>query len=245
MSTYDFSTLYTTLPHNLIKEKLTELIEQTCNREGSLYLACNDKNAFFTSEQPKRYKLWLCQKMCDALHYLLDNIFIRFGSKLYRQIIGIPMGTNCAPLVADLFLFFFYERDFMLSLSDNNQTDIIEAFYSTSRYLDDLLNIDNPYFEQMVDQIYPTELQLNKANSSDTEAPFLDLNLSITNGIVSFNFEIVNFPFLDGDVPRSPSFGVYISQLIRFARVCSNVDDFNNKNLFLTAKLLKQGYRYH
>ena len=173
--------------------------------------------------------------MCDAFHYLLDNIFIRFGSKLYRQIVSIPMGTYCASLVADLFC---YERDFMLSLYDNNQTDIIEAFNSTSRYLDDLLNIDNPYFEQMVGQIYPTELQLNKPNSSDTEAPFLDLNLSITNGIVSskiydkrddFNFEIVNFPFLDGDVPCSPSYGVYISQLIRFARVCSNFDDFLNK----------------
>ena len=148
------------------------------------------------------------------------------------------MGTNCAPLVADLFLL-CYERDFMLSLSDNNQYDIIEAFNSTSRYLDDLLNIDNPYFEQMVGQIYPTELQLNKANSSDTEVPFLDLNLSITNGKVSskiydklndFNFETVNFSFLDGDVPRSPSYCVYISQLIRFSRVCSIVDDFNNRS---------------
>ena len=91
----------------------------------------------------------------------------------------------------------------------------------------------------MVGQIYPTELQLNKANSSDTETSFLDLNLSITNGIVSskmydkqddFNFEIVNFPFLGGDVSRSPSYGVYISQLIRFARACSNVEDFNNIN---------------
>ena len=99
--------------------------------------------------------------MCDALHYLLDNIFIRYGSKLYRQIVGIPMGTNCAPLVADLFLF-CYEREFMLFLSDNSQADIIEAFNSTSRYLDDLLNIDNPYFEQMVGQIYPTELQLRQ-----------------------------------------------------------------------------------
>ena len=150
--------------------------------------------------------------MCDALHYLLDSIFIRFGLKLYRQIVVIPMGTNCAPLVAYLFLF-CYERDFMLSLSGNNQTDIIESFNSTSRYLDDLLNIDNPYSEQMVGQIYPTELQLNKANSSDTEAPFFYLNLSITNGIVStkiydkqddFNFEKVIFPFLDGDVPCSP-----------------------------------------
>ena len=122
--------------------------------------------------------------MCDALHYLLNNKFIRFGSKLYKQIVGIPMGTNCAPLVADLFLF-CYERDFMFSLSDNNQTDIIEALNSTSRYLDDVLNTNNPYFEQMVGQIYPTELQLNKANTSDTEAPILDLNLSITNGIVS------------------------------------------------------------
>ena len=112
--------------------------------------------------------------MCDALHYLLDNIFIRIGYKLYRQIVGIPTGTNCALFVADLFLF-CYERDFMLSLSDNNQTDIIEAFNSTSRYLDDLLNIDNPYFEQMVGQIYPSELQLNKANSSDTEALISDI----------------------------------------------------------------------
>ena len=175
---------------------------------------------------------------------------------VYRALVtNIPniqnFGANCAPLVEDLFLF-GYERDFVLSLSDNNQTDIIEAFNSTSRYLDDLLNIDNPYFEQIVGQIYPTELQLKKANSSDTEAPFLDL--SITKCIASskiydkrddFNFEIVNSPFLDGNHPRSPSYGVYISQLIRFARVCSNVDDLNNRNLFLTAKLLKQGYRYH
>ena len=93
----------------------------------------------------------------------------------------------------------------------------------------------------MVGQIYPIELKLNKVNSSNTEAPFLDLNLYITNGRVSFtiydnrdslNFETVNFPFLDGDVPRSSSNGVYISQLIRFARVCSNIDYFNNRNLF-------------
>ena len=95
-------------------------------------MACNDKTAFFTSEKPKQYKLWLRQKMCDALHYLLDNIFIRFGSKYYSQIVGIPMETKCGPLVADLFLF-CYERDFTLSLSDTYQTDIIEAFNSTSR----------------------------------------------------------------------------------------------------------------
>ena len=63
--------------------------------------------------------------MCDALHYRLDNKYIRFGLKLYRQIVGIPMGTNCAPLDAYLFLF-CYERDFMLSLSDNNQLILLK-----------------------------------------------------------------------------------------------------------------------
>ena len=70
--------------------------------------------------------------MCEALTFLLDNIYIRFGSKFYRQIVGIPMATNCAPLIADLFLF-CYERDFMLSLSEDTQSDVIEAFNSTSR----------------------------------------------------------------------------------------------------------------
>ena len=94
------------------------------------------------------------------------------------------MGTNCAPLVADLFLF-CYERDFMMSLSDDKQADVIDVFNTTSRYLDDILNINNVYFDNMVSQIYPSELQLNKANASDTEAAFLDLHLSISNDIVS------------------------------------------------------------
>ena len=145
--------------------------------------------------------------MCEALPFLLDNIDIRFGSKSYRQIVGFPMGTNCAPLVADLFLF-CYERDFMLSLSEDNQSGVIEAFSSTSRYLDHLLNIDNNFFDGMVNRIYPSELQLNKANVSDTDASFLYLYLYISDGFVKtkmydkrddFDFDIVNFPFLDGD----------------------------------------------
>ena len=157
LSTYDFNTLYTTLPHNLIMKKLINVIETTFQREGTLYLARNDKIAFFTSDDQKRFKLWSCQNVCDASISLLDNIFIRFDTKLHRQIVGVPMGTYCAPLVADLFLF-CYERDFMMSLSDDTQADVIEAFKLTSRYLADLLNIDNPYFEGIDCQIYPAEL---------------------------------------------------------------------------------------
>ena len=81
------------------------------------------------------------------------------------------MGTNCAPLVADLFLF-CYERDFMMSHSGDEQAGVIDAFNTTFRYLDDILNINNVYFDNMVSRIYPSELQLNKANTSDTETAF-------------------------------------------------------------------------
>ena len=123
------------------------------------------------------------------------------------------MGTNCAPLAADLVLF-CYERDFMMSLSDDKQADVINAFNTTSLYLDDILNINNVYFDNIISQIYPSELQLNKAITPDAEAAFLDLHLSISNDIGStkiydkrdnLDFKIVNFPFLDGDVSRSTS----------------------------------------
>ena len=215
----------------------------------------NDRNALFTSENPKKYHSWSCQNVCDSLTFLLDNIFIRFGIKLFRQVVVIPMCINCAPLVEDLLLF-CYERDFMISHSDDKQADVIDAFNTTSRYLDDILNINinNVYFDNMVSQIYPSELHMNKVDTSDTKAACLDLHLSISNDIVStkiydkrddFYFEIVNFPFLDDDVPRSTSYGVYISQLIRFARASNNVANFKTRNKLLTQKLLKQGYWYH
>ena len=217
---------------------LINLIEWTFNRKGSPYITCNDRQAFFTSGDTKRYKLWSCQNVCEALIYLLDNIYIRFGTKLYRQIVGISMGTNCAPLVADLIC---YERDFMTSLSDVKQAEIIEAFKITSRYLDDLLNIDNPYSEGMVNRIYPPELRLNKTNTSDTGAPFLDLHLSISNGFVSskiydkredFDFDIVNFPFLDGDVQkkfkkivgRADFFDQFRKSIVRYKRIGYNIN---------------------
>ena len=131
-----------------------DTIERIFQREGSLYIAYNDRHAFCTSDAVKHFNLWSCQKVCEPLTFLIDNINIRFCSILYTQIVGILMGTNCASLVADLFLFYF-ERDIILFLSDDNQPEVIEAFNSTSRYLDDLLNTDNTFFDNMVNHIYP------------------------------------------------------------------------------------------
>ena len=126
-----------TFSARLIKDKLVDLINRISQRECSLFIACYDRHAFFTSDAVRNCNLWSCQKVYEVLTFLLDNICIRFGSKLYRQIVGSPIGTNCVPLVAD-FLLFCYERGFMLSLSDDNHSEVIEAFNSTSRYLKDL-----------------------------------------------------------------------------------------------------------
>ena len=125
----------------------------------SIEKALLTQNRIFTSV--KNLNAWSCQNVCDALTFLLDKFFIWFGTKLYTQVVGIPIGINWSPVVADLFLF-CYERDFMMALSDDKQADIIDTFKTTSRYLDDILSINNVYFDNMVSKIYPSEHQLIK-----------------------------------------------------------------------------------
>ena len=254
VESYDFSTLYTTLPHNLIKQKFTYLFKWTFEKSGCDYICCNSFKSFFSNDTYKNYTNFTCLECINALEFLLDNIFVRFGNTIYRQIIGIPMGTNCAPLIADLFLY-CYESQFMAKIyKDPNKEHLIDVFNNTYRYLDDILALNNPEFSNVMNEIYPKELQLNKANANNDHCPFLDLDITLSNGTLitkiydkrdDFSFPIVNFPFLDGDVPLAPSYGIYISQLVRYARVCSDVSDFNERNLCITEKLLQQGYRYH
>ena len=110
-----------------------------------LFLARNTERAFFTHDTVKHYTMWTFLDVCKSLSFIQDNIYVRFGDAVYRQVIGIPMGTKCAPLVADLFLY-GYERDFMLNLKSDTHSDIIEAFNNTSRYLYDIFNTDNPFY---------------------------------------------------------------------------------------------------
>ena len=249
-----FSTLYTTLPHDLIKKKLSSLIKWAFKKSGCEYICSNSFNSYFSISTHTKSVNWTCFDMITALEFLLDNIYVRFGNSVYRQIIGIPMGTNCAPLIADLFLY-CYESKFMTVINkDPSRQHLVSKFNNTFRYLDDILALNNDDFDKFIHEIYPRELTLNKANTNNQKCSFLDLNISIDNEKLhtkiydkrdDFSFPIVNYPFLDGDVPLAPSYGVYISQLVRFARVCNCVLDFNERNLFITQKMLNQGFRYH
>ena len=142
----------------------------------------------------------------------------------------------------------------MMSLSDDRRAGVIDAFNTTSRYLDDILNVGSVCFDGVVGRIYPSGLRLGGAGASGAGAAFLGLHLSVSGDVVStricggrddFGFGVVGFPFLDGGVPRSASCGVCVSRLVRFAGASGCVAGFGACGRLLAQGLLRQGYRYH
>ena len=140
VSSFDFSTLYTSLPHDLIKAKVLSLVKLCFNREWKTYFCTSDKMGVFSNKKYDSYACWTCTELCEAFTFRMENIYVQFDGMVYQQIVRIPMGTNCAPLIADLFLY-CYERDCMPNLQKSKRFDIIHKFNDTSRYLDDIFTI--------------------------------------------------------------------------------------------------------
>ena len=185
------------------------------------------------------------------LEFLVDNIFVVFAGKVFQQIVGILMGTNCAPLLADIFLY-SYEAELIQSLLSTGRKQLASLFNFTYRYIDNVLSINNAEFENYLGQMYPVELEIKDTIGSNTSASYLDLLLSIgRDGQIhtsmydkrhDFNFHVTNFPFLSSNIPTSPTYGVFISQLIRHARACSSYGYFILRATRLSNKLLEQRY---
>ena len=181
------------------------------------------------------------------MEYLIDNIYVSIGNRVYRQCVGIPMGTDCAPLLANLCLF-YYKYKYMKNLIKDNII-LAKKFNNTMRYIDDLLTLNNTQFDAAIQDIhvYPQELQLKKTTESATALSYLDVLITIDNGRYStavfdkrdsLTFNIVNFPHLSSNIPSKPAYGVYISQLVRIGRICKL------RHYTLTQKLMKQGFWY-
>ena len=178
-------------------------------------------------------------------------LFVIFGERVFQQTIGIPMCTNCAPILADSFLY-TYDADFIQGPLKKNEKKLARSFNFTFRYIDDVLSLNNSRFGDFFDRIYPIELEIKDTIDTATSAPYLDLRLEIDSedrlrtkfydkGDV-FNFPIVKFPFICSNIPAVPAYGVYISQLIRYSRACGSYQDFLDRGLLLTKKLLNQGF---
>ena len=160
--------------------------------ESKTYLWTSDKAGFFINKKYDSFACWTCAELCEAFTFLMENIYVKFDGMFYQQIVGIPMSTNCAPLIADLILY-FYERDFMSNLQKLKRFDLIDKFKNTSRYLDDISTIDYPEFAEHIPDIYPRKLLLNK------ETSFSDLNINVNvignNFHTSFNDKRDDFVF--------------------------------------------------
>ena len=254
IKSFDLSTLYTTIPHQKLKERLTSIIRNAFifkngNRRYK-YLVLGHEETYFVKEHSDSKNKYTEDDIIKMLEFLVDNIFVVFAGKVFQQTFGIPMGTNCAPLLADIFLY-SYEADFM-SLLSMGKKHLASRFNLTYRYIDDVLSINNPEFENYLGQMYPAELEIKDTTESTTSASYLDLLLSIgRDGQLhtsiydkrdDFNFHITNFPFLSSNIPSSPAFGVFISQLIRYSWACSSYECFILRARRLSSKLLKQGY---
>ena len=255
IKTFDFSTLYTTIPHDKLKQRLKDIINQAFfYRNGSRrykYVVLGYNATYFVKDDTTSKTFYTEKDIIRMLDFLIDNIFVEFGGHVFQQCIGIPMGTNCAPLLADLFLY-SYEAEFIQNLIKQKKVSVAKSFNSTSRYIDDVISLNNPRFNDYLSMIYPPELEIKETTESASSASYLDIFLEFdATGHLStrlydkrddFNFAIINFPHLDSNIPLSPSYGVYISQLIRYARACSSYGDFVDRLSHLSCKLLKQGY---
>ena len=255
IKSFDFTTLYTTIPHQKLKQRLADIIRNSfIHKNGTRrykYLVLGHSDTYFVKENSDCDSKYTEDDIIRMLEFLIDNIFVVFGGKVFQQIVGIPMGTNCAPLLADIFLY-SYEAEFIQSLLSKGKKQLASQFNTTYRYIDDVLSINNPNIVHHLGTIYPDELEIKETTESNTSTSYLDILLSIDdNGHLNtslydkrddFNFRITNFPFMSSNIPSSPAYGVFISQLVRYARACSKYEDFIKRGKLLSSKLLLQGY---
>ena len=224
--TFNFSTLYTSIPHNLLLQCLEELITESFRVRGATYICVNHNNAFWSDNKVNNQEHNVSESnLIEYVRFLVDSIYIQVGDRVYKQKIGIPMGTDCAPHLAN----FYYEYKYIKDKLSNNHK-VASLFRNTVRFIDDLLTFNNPMFEEEVYNIYPTELVLKKTTETPHRLSYLDIMILIINKKIvtsvydkrdAFNFNIVNYPFLDGNISGRQSYGVYVSQLVRIGRICS------------------------
>ena len=181
LDSFDFATLYTNIPHDSLKCNLKVLITEAFKVRGAKYLSVNRQGVAYWSIEPTPGFCFSFYKLIEILEYLIDNIYIIVGNRVFQQHIGIPMVTDCAPLLANLYLF-YYEYNYMKTLMKLDYGKALK-FNFTVRYIDDLLTLNNTLFMNEIPNIYPQALVLNRTTESDVHVSYLDINISIKQNI--------------------------------------------------------------
>ena len=220
--------------------------------------AFNNKKYIYVSKNNNLDATWYKLKnainidkntLIQHITYLIDNVYISVNNNVFRQVIGIPMGTDCAPFLANLYLYAL-EYKFLEQLT-NDDIDTARRFSNSYRYIDDLLTFNNyTLMDEYKHKIYPKELILNTENDEDDKCNFLDINIKINNIQTittklydkrnDFNFTVNNFPIMSSNILFDRTHGIIISQLLRYSKVCLKYDDFINVARILVNKLINQ-----
>ena len=175
---FDFSTLYTSIPHDLLKSRMNNIINNAFKHKNGAtrytHIKVGRNKSYFTSDPFNGDNKYTANDICKMIEFLVDNIYVRFGGQLFRQMVGIPMGTNCAPLLADLFLY-SYENEFLDKLIKEGKRKLARRFNLSYSYIDDLISFNNKRFKEFISDIYPKELTISETTESTSVASYLDL----------------------------------------------------------------------
>ena len=184
ISTFDFSTLFTNIPHEQLKDNLTKFVNRVFNIKNKQYVVYSGffKNCYFSDKPNKSCIKFTKDELLDCIYFLIDNAYVKHDGKIFRQVIGIPMGTSCAPHKANIYLH-QYEHEYFTKLYEENKLIELAKLENIFRYQDDLLSMnDFGLFESIICDIYPREMIINKTNISVRKSNYLDLNICIYRG---------------------------------------------------------------
>ena len=249
ISTFDFSTLYTKIPHDKLIKELTEVIDFVFDAGSSKYIVIsqNDK-AYWSRTKPKSSIFFSKSSLKTAVKHLIKNCFFKAGNVVMCQVIGIPMGIDPAPFWANLFLY-QYEQRYMTRLIEQDKVKA-RHFHSTKRFIDDLCAVnDGNMFESVYREIYPDELEL-KVEHSGSHASFLNLDISIKDGVFvyklfdkrdAFPFSIVRMPHIDSNMPESIFYSSFVGEFLRIARSTLLFKDLKEKSHIFIQRMRAQG----
>jgi len=268
MYTGDFSTMYTTIPH----ADLTRAVRVACE-EAFLWQASRSKvipervrlgwskdgakwqvTRFAGGRHSGREHTFDVDEIVNLVEFLIENTFLVNGDTIRRQKIGIPMGTNCAPVLANLYLY-VYESEFIDRVAAKSK-DKARRFHMTFRFIDDLLSLDNTDWPEAVSKsateggLYPSELELGDTSIADDESHFLGLHVkavedrfrvSVFDKRQTFPFEVRRYPRMDSLIPPTIPYGVFLGQLHRAYRICSDWHGFLDQSMQVAQRLVTNG----
>ena len=250
IATYDFSTLYTKLPLPDLIEKLKIITDRAFKGGRNQYISIGYDKAQWTNKE-KSKQSFTKEDVYSMIDIVINNTYFQFGNEVYKQVIGMPMGIDPAPPGANIYLHYY---EFMEKLTKENYAKA-KKYNFTDRYIDDLDTINNDgHLQENISNIYPVELVLNKENTSDIQATFLDLDIRIEDKTITtktydkrdaFPFEIINYPNMDSNIPQNQAYGVLVSESLRHFKNCTLLIDATDRILTLQQKLLEKGYAAH